>query len=146
MQAKTFLLVLVGLSGCAGYGDVSQQAPDTVVSVDRNYQAVYAGMVTAMRTCLNPGTTDFFHMSSAQLDAQLYPDLGYGEIVHSLSAVTTDTLEVVKISRAESGATVEIRVGNQLPYAAANSVQWLTYWAKGGTSCPTGLLTSPPSI
>lgn len=131
------------LGGCATYGDYRDKPANVEVKIDRNYQAVYAQLLSSMRSCLTPGAQILFSASSSSLDSDLYPDLGYGEIVYGLSGIVPDTLAVARVTKDGAGTVLSIKTGNMIPSAATRSQSWLVYWAKGGTACDKGLGMAP---
>lgn len=137
IHASGLFLAALALANCATYGEVSSTAPSQVLMVDRGYQAVYADLVHSMRKCMNPGDV-------IKIEADLFSDLGYGEITVGLTKMP-NTLSVTKIEASAGKSKVTIWTGNELPAPAARDAAWIAYWAQGGTSCLVGLQYPPGS-
>lgn len=140
---KTTILMFLALVGCATYGDVSVGPPAAVVDLPMNYQAVYANALHTMRTCMNPGMTVIPGATSVKIEADLFSDLGYGEITVGLSGGMPDTFSVTRIEKTASGSRLSIWSGNMLPAPAARDRAWIVSWAKGGKSCSSGFDLPP---
>jgi hypothetical protein len=145
---RPFVLLLSGLSiaSCETYSEVAAKPPEGRVEISRNYQAVYAGLLGRMRDCGVGGDGGSILPSGIYLDAQLYPDLGYGEIVSGLAGTITATFTRTVVRRQGASAVVEVTTGSQAPWAREHSVAWTMYWARGGTTCPSLGFGSPPPI
>jgi hypothetical protein len=144
-RGLVFLAAILLAGGCESYSELGAKPPSAVAAVDRNYQAVYASTLSAMRRCLRPGAAFFPSPSAVTLDAQLYPDLGYGEIAHGMAGLAPGLLTMTRIERVGSGTRVSVTTGNQGPGASANSASWAIYWARGGSDCPTLRRLAPPA-
>ena len=144
-KARASLAAMVLVMGCASYQDVADAPVEQEFSVARNYQAVYASSLSVMRKCLHPGSSFFPSPAAVTIEAQLYPDLGYGEIIHGLSGLAPGLFSSLRIMRAGSGAKVQIKTANQIPSASANTRAWLAYWATGGQQCPRIGASHPPA-
>jgi hypothetical protein len=138
------LVSLAALSACETYSDVATKPPDAQVEVSRNYQAVYAGILDRLRACDMVGQTNFPAAGESTLDAQLYPDLGYGEVIVGMSSLVPVTYSRTVVRRQGNGAIVTITVGNVAPWAKETSVAWLSHWARGGRECPGALVRGRP--
>lgn len=138
--------VVLAATGCTSSGDVSSAPPEATLLIPSNYQLVYANTLAAMRQCYNPGAALFPSPGSVTLDAQLYSELGYGEIIHGLGGLLPGMLSVTRIERNGSGAKVTIKTANQVTAAAAGTRQWIAYWAKGGKQCQTLAYQTPPAL
>lgn len=140
-------LVAFGLvAGCVSQGEISQRPAEISFNLDANYQAVYARTLSSMRKCLRPGTSFFPNPATVEVEAQLYPDLGYGEIIHGLTGLAPGAISATRIERKGAGAKVEIRTANQTARSADNTRLWQEYWAKGGTNCATLGSFNPPAL
>lgn len=102
-----------------------------------NYQAVYARTLQVMRRCLNPGGGSPFSHVTEQMDAQLYPDLGYGEIARYQANVVAIPWSTTRFTKQGEATVVSIKTSSQFAFAQRQSTAWLAYWAKGGTECPS---------
>jgi hypothetical protein len=132
------------LSGCDSPNEVDARPYEVELRLDRNYQAVYAGMLATMRRCVRPGTGYFLGSGATTLDAQLYPDLGYGEIRHGISGIVPQTYSQVRIARDGGGTKVQIKSGRGIGEPDPRHARWLSYWARSGTECPSVGRTEAP--
>jgi len=101
---------------------------------DDGYQAVFQKLNRGMRNCVS---------NRFRLDAQVYSDLGYGEITMAADGLTASSPFIyAKISKDGSGSIAEFKslMGGE-PVAP---ISWLEYWSKGGISCPVMSLSEPP--
>lgn len=132
------------LSGCATHADLEQRQPDAQFTVASSYQAVYATTLSSMRRCLRPGTQGLFAGEVTTIDAQLYPDLGYGEIFHGMSGLAPTQFVRVHFDRAANSTLVSVTSGNPLDRGGQFWARWTQHWAVGGQGCPVTLLSVPP--
>jgi len=117
---------------------------DIEFPINRNYQAVYAGVLEASRACWGG---QFAILSMSRVEGQLYPDLGYGVVYHGETAMMPVHHTSTKIERAGRGSIVRVKFG-QPPRAGGDGGAtfrgWVEYWAAGGRACPkVGALTAP---
>lgn len=125
---------VAALSACVSSSDFYSEPFDLVFDDPRPYQEVYATTLSTMRRCnLASGPADFLGTSSFNLDAQLYGDLGYGEIEWYMSGVTVMRQMLTRIERHNGGSRVSIRtanMANEAPFLAR-----VSHWARGGSNC-----------
>ncbi|TMV09858.1 hypothetical protein FGK63_01955 [Ruegeria sediminis] len=135
------------LGACQDPQQVASSAFDKSFFVGESYQAVYARTLQTMRLCLKPGTT-YLAASGAgvTLDAQLYPDLGYAEIINGLSGVSPVTLGVTRIENSDGKTKVSIKAPYGIQSARDGYRSWLEYWSRGGTSCKSAEFQVAPTI
>ena len=147
MRKRSVLMTILSftaISACVDPAEFNARPFNAELVVGRNYQAVYAGMLQTMRECFRPGTLFFPSPGATTLDAQLYPDLGYGEISTGITGVVPVTHNSVRISKNGVGAKVQIKTANSIESAQGRDQKWLAYWAKGGQLCPRlGALVPP---
>ncbi|MGV8987606.1 MAG: hypothetical protein ACOH2H_15150 [Cypionkella sp.] len=138
------LMVCSALLGCNTAEDVGQLAPAAAYHVNRNYQAVYASLIAAGRTCYQPGPG--FVGDDYQMNTDLFPDLGYGEISYTVAGpLTAFTSSVIRIQKDGSGAQVIVKDGTGHPAQVGRMVEWQKFWINGGHGCPTLGAMHPPS-
>lgn len=127
----TALFVL--LSACTSQAQIDHAPIARAFTIDDNYQSVYARLNKIMRSC-----------DWSELNSQLYPDLGYGEVV---SMAGDSPLDVAKISKSGTSALVELKSIRKavVPEAAAHAIGWMEYWAKGGETCQGVFIGPAPS-
>lgn len=110
------------------------QPYDVDVAVPRNYQAVYADVVKGAQKCW--GATPYFGTmpQSDQLQTDLYPDLGYGEVYNYASGTVFMPRVLVRIDKAGETARVRIKTGMTAGKETTYRRPALK-WASGDTSC-----------
>lgn len=81
--------------------------------ISRKYQAAYADIVRGARKCWGAGPQITTLPQATQLDAQLYPDLGYGEIYSYASGTVFMPQALVRVERSGNGAVVRVKTGPQ---------------------------------
>lgn len=87
------------------------------VFIDDNYQAVYRRILSQVRCADGVSVGPF---ASYQVDDELYPDLGFGEIAFRLTNVGVNNYYMLtKVASEGSGSRVEILTGNQARSAKA---------------------------
>jgi len=135
-RVPTALLVAVVVSGCElqSQGDFDAQPFDTSVQIDRQYQAVYADVVRGARLCWGAGPVVGTMPQAIQLDAQLYPDLGYGEVYSYASGTVFAPQSLVRIEQRGSGAIVSVKAG-PVAFAQASVIDPPLRWARGEVRC-----------
>lgn len=126
------------LTACSvqSHDDFAAQPFDTTLFVDRNYQAVYADVLRANRACYQPGPNVTFSLlpSSTETDAQLYTDLGYGEIYTYQAGTVIMPYYMVRIAREGSGARVSVRLG-PMPIGDRIITDRVIRWSQGDLGC-----------
>ncbi|SFO91125.1 hypothetical protein [Tranquillimonas alkanivorans] len=132
------IIVAVGLAGCTSQAQLDQTAFQRQFQLQENYQAVYARSNRQMRAC---NQASYY----ADVDGQLYPDLDYGEIVFGTSGgFVYSPFNVIRVERNGAGALVKLKT---LTMAEEGTLEWLEYWARGGTRCPkVHYSETPPPI
>lgn len=127
---------LIAAAGCELQSQESFDAKPFEASyqVQRNYQAVYADIVRGARKCWGSGPQVTTMPQGIQLDAQLYPDLGYGEIYSYASGTVFMPQALVRVERAGNGAVVQVKTG---PQGGAEALfrRPPREWAMGSTEC-----------
>jgi len=126
------------------HDDVAKQPVDQTLVVSRNYQAVYADLLDRTRTCLRAGTA-ITPMAYTTVDGQLYPELGYGEVIAGLSGMMPGLTSVTRVERAANGAVVKIKTANLGEVAARRDRGWIAYWARSGKACAALGRMDPPT-
>ena len=134
----------LALAGCAMHAEVARQPVDQTLMVSRNYQAVYADVLSQSRSCFRAGMA-ITPMASVMVDGQLYPDLGYGEVNVGIGGMMPGLTSVTKVSREGGRTRVEIKSANTGATAAQKDRGWIAYWARGGKLCPGQGQTEAPT-
>ena len=142
-----FIQIMIGaaLSACTSMEEHDAKPYAVTFKVQESYQTVYARTLHTMRRCLNPGRGYLFSPVTEQMDAQLYPDLGFGELTRYQANVSAIPWSTTRIERQGNGTVVSIKTSSQAAYAQRQTLAWLSYWAKGGTACPK-LFEPPPPL
>ncbi len=96
-----------------------------------NYQALYRKVYGPASRCLVAAVGGSTQML---LDAQLYPDLGFGEMSQSMQSIYGRNYYLkIKIEKAGSGSKMTVSAGNTV--VNASRVKTAFGWAEGKTSC-----------
>lgn len=123
-------LVLAGCSTSSGDLDASKSAVRSEKRYSENYQAVYRRLADTARRCQSTAGTAAF-----TVDAQLYNELGFGEVTMSLVSALypRNYYWKAKVEKAGSGSKVSIVSGNTL--AQGRTLDQIGRWADGDTNC-----------
>lgn len=122
-----WLIVACALGGCgaSSQAELEKTAPHVqTFEFAENYQAVFRRVSISARRCLE----EEFLLGGARLavNAQLYNELGYGEITYNLShALTPRHLISAKIEKVEAASRMTVRAEH------ANSIRHMAAWANG---------------
>lgn len=128
----------VGVAGCSLQSQESFDAQPfgATVTVSRNYQAVYADVLKGARKCWGGGPvfTGSALPNSIATDAQIYSDLGYGEIYHYATGTVFLPYALVRVERSGNSAKVSVKTGIQ---AGADKMfrEPPLRWAAGDLTC-----------
>lgn len=124
------LLTLVSCSSTPEDLEKSDGAARAEKTYAENYQEVYRRLSDTAKRCQSTAGTAAF-----TVDAQLYNELGYGEI--SMSMVSAlyprNYYWKAKVAKTGSGSKVSVVSGNTL--AQSSMANLVIRWAEGGTSC-----------
>ncbi|NEI70977.1 hypothetical protein GR212_15460 [Rhizobium lusitanum] len=125
-------LVLACLAGCSTSSGQLESASGTATQTRKypdNYQALYRKVLEPAQRCLAGGISN-----RLTVDAQLYPDLGFGEITDSRTSIAGRNYYIkVKISKAGNGSEMTVWSGNTL--AKSHDMNLVFSWAEGKTEC-----------
>lgn len=124
--------VILLAAGCStSPADLETKSPPAVQSYAENYQEIFRRVSTAAKRC-EAGNLNA--VASMAVDAQLYPDLGYGEVSRSLIDMgVRNYYWTAKIERDGAGAKMTLRAGNTI-----NNQQMIDKalrWAGGDQNC-----------
>jgi hypothetical protein len=125
-----WLIVAVALGGCGASSQAELEKTASHVQTfefAENYQAIFRRVSISARRCLE----EEFLLGGARLavNAQLYNELGYGEITYHLShALTPRHLISARIEKTEGGSRMTVRAEH------ANSARYMAAWAYGRPS------------
>lgn len=111
--------------------NLQSKTPQQTFDYTENYQEIYRRVSSQARIC-QAGT--IAASASNEVDAQLYPDLGFGEVSSSLSNYgVRNYYWTAKIEKAGTGSRMIINSMTSLgPTTAAGR---LDGWATGATGC-----------
>lgn len=127
------LLISCVVTGCSSTPqdlEKSTSAVRTTKIYEDNYQQVYRRLVGVARRC---GTATASHVSF-EVDADLYNELGYGEVTQSLQGLgARNYYWKAKIERNGGGSKLSIVSGNTL--AQSSTLNKVVGWAEGNTAC-----------
>lgn len=105
--------------------------PEQVTTYAENYQEIYRRVASEARLCYRGSVGAY---ASAEVDANLYSDLGYGEVQNSvINYGTHNYYWTAKIEKDGDGSKMTINAGNTLSASATTAT--LQRWASGGTGC-----------
>lgn len=123
-------LVLTGCSTSSADLESSTSAARSEKAYSENYQLVYRRISDAAKRCHQTAGTAAFNV-----DAQLYSELGFGEITMSLVSALypRNYYWKAKVEKVGSGSTVSIVSGNTLAQGA--TLRQVSRWADGDTKC-----------
>lgn len=132
IAAVSMAAISIAISACSTTPrDLEQSTPAHVTTYQENYQEIYRRVSSESRRCYSGNMGAY---ASAEVDAQLYPDLGFGEITSSLDNYgARNYYWSVKIEKVGEGARMTVNSGNTLNSSAA--VSQMQRWAAGGSGC-----------
>lgn len=129
-----WLSVLSVLTSCSSTSsDLERKTQSTAKTATfaENYQEIYRRVSTTARNC-NSGNINAY--ASFDVDAQLYNELGYGEVTFSLSNLgTRNYYWKAKIEKQGAGSKVTVHAGNTLNARQLSSN--VLRWAGGDEGC-----------
>jgi hypothetical protein len=139
MNIKTAVVAVVAvlvacLAGCSTTPEQLESQPSTYTetrSFPDNYQALYRKVHGPASRCLTAavgGSTQLI------LDAQLYPDLGFGEMTYSMNSIYGRNFYIkAKIAKDGSGSKMTVSAGNTI--VNKHRAEMFFAWAVGKTDC-----------
>ncbi len=112
--------------------DLEAKTEPMVQNYSENYQEIYRRVSTTAKRCIAGNISAYASMA---IDAELYSDLGYGEITASLINIgIRNYFWSAKIEKAERGSSrLTARSGNTL--ASETAKQSIIRWANGDANC-----------
>lgn len=118
----------LAVAGCASSpSELARSGHTADFTVAENYQAVFRRVSDQARACIESST---FLGGTHAIDAQLYSDLGFGEISYSVPGYTSASYFArAKIAREGDGARVTLAA-----FGAAGLRQF-EGWARGAQEC-----------
>jgi hypothetical protein len=121
------------LAGCSTTpADLEAKTTPIIQTYPDNYQEIYRRVSTNAKRCYARNTSSY---SSMAVDADLYPDLGYGDVTLSLvNTITRNYYLSVHIEKQPTGSKLTVRSGNTL--AAGSYIDRIEAWAHGDDTCP----------
>ncbi len=135
MKQFKCLAVCLLLAGCSTTTQDLETKTSTTVSTfsyPDNYQLIFKRVSDEAKRC---GTGNLLlSQASLQVDAQLYNELGYGEVSQSMINVGVRNFYwKAKIERAGAGSKMTIYSGNTINNGAA--IKRVSAWADGNHGC-----------
>jgi hypothetical protein len=133
MRILGIVAICAALGGCSTTpADLEAKTTPTVQTYPDNYQEIYRRVSTNAKRCYARNTSSY---SSMAVDADLYPDLGYGDVTLSLvNTITRNYYLSVHIEKQPTGSKLTVRSGNTL--AAGSYIDRIEAWAHGDDTCP----------
>lgn len=133
MRKSISIALLIVLTSCSTSSESLESSKSAVRSEKRyaeNYQEVYRRISTTAKRCQQTAGTAAFNV-----DAQLYNELGFGEITLSLVSALypRNYYWKAKVEREGTGSKVNIVSGNTLAQGA--TLRQVERWAAGDTNC-----------
>lgn len=125
-------LLALALLGCSTSPEDLQakDPPETRVFAE-NYQEIFRRVSNEAKKCMTGSMGPY---ASMQVNAQLYPDLGFGELSIWIENLGTRNYYVTaKIEKADSGSKVTVTAGNVMN--ADNYRGVIFKWASGERTC-----------
>jgi len=133
----TYLFAAAGLTlaGCSTTPDsLKTSTAPQVTTYPTPYQEVYRRVVNEARVCYGGGIVSIGTTATGELDAELYPDLGFGEVSSSMvNHGVRNYYWSAKIEKEGAGTRMTVHAGNSLDAPAATAR--LQNWAAGGSGC-----------
>lgn len=132
LQKLIALSAVVMVASCSSTpADLKAKTIAGTVYYTENYQEIYRRVYSVSTRCKAGNISAY---GSMEVDAQLYNELGYGELTLSLSNLgTRNYYWTAKIERDGEGSKMTVNSGNTL--AASKLKQDAFRWAKGDEKC-----------
>ncbi|MEB2845962.1 hypothetical protein [Endobacterium cereale] len=128
------IAAVLSLAGCSSTPTELEKQPSSLTETRTypdNYQALYRKVHGPASRCLAGSVGNSTQM---MLDAQLYPDLGFGEMTYSMaSAFGRNFYAKAKIEKAGEGSKMTVVSGNTV--ANGKNAARFFGWAEGGEGC-----------
>ena len=133
------IVAIAFMASCTTQEQLEATAYQRGFTIKENYQAVYARANKQMRKCNSAGSR------FVEIDGQLYPDLGYGEVIFGAGgAGQFRPLNEIRIEKFGKNSKVLLKT---LTTAKTGTLNWLEYWVRGGKTCPAiHYSETPPEI
>ena len=134
MNKALIIFAAFALTACSSTPE-SLEGSKTAVRAERsyaeNYQEVYRRVSSLAKRCATASTGSY---TSLEVDAELYSELGYGEVTHYLSNLGAKNYYwKAKITKTGSGSHLSIVSGNTL--AQGRTLSGVLRWADGDQAC-----------
>lgn len=132
VKFATAMTAAVWLGGCSTTPAQLEAKTDAVIqNYPENYQEIYRRVSTASKRCIAGNISAYASMA---VDAELYSELGYGDITMSLINMgIRNYYWSAKIEKVGTGSRLTARSGNTL--ASENAKGSIIRWASGDQSC-----------
>lgn len=111
--------------------DLESKAAPVVETYTENYQEIFRRVSTTAKRCESGNISA---MASLAVDAQLYSELGYGEVSRSMiNYGVRNYYWTAKVEKAEAGSKMTVRAGNTINNPAM--INNVIRWASGDEAC-----------
>jgi len=132
MKKLRAALLAFALWGCStSPEDLQAKDPPETRQFAENYQEIFRRVSNEAKKCMTGSIGTY---ASMQVNAQLYPDLGFGELSIWIENMGTRNYYVTaKIEKADAGSRVIVTAGNVLN--ADNYRGVIFKWAAGERTC-----------
>lgn len=120
------------LAGCSSTpSDLEAKSAPVTQTYTENYQEIFRRVSSTAKRCESGNVSA---MASLQVDAQLYSELGYGEISRSMiNYGVRNYYWMAKIEKVGTGAKMTVRAGNTVNNPAM--INNVIRWAGGDQGC-----------
>ena len=126
-------IVLIACGGCAtSVAEFESASPQLEESMPENYKVIYERVFRAARRCyVTSGLT-----SSSEVEAQLFPQLGYGELFFTfINMGMKDPVSRVRVDRVDTGSRISITTTGVFEGVQADRRTKLLSGAQGSEAC-----------
>lgn len=134
MRKIAALCIVLAMAGCSSTPEALEKSESAARSTEayaENYQEIYRRLSSTAKRCV---ATNSGKRTSFEVDAELYNELGFGEVTLSLANYgTRNYYWKAKVEKRGSGAAVSAVSGNTLAQGA--ELQRIFAWADGDTKC-----------
>lgn len=135
MKKLLLITLLFMLVACVSKQDIMTSEHSKTVYVNENYQSVFKKIREQMEKCLETGIVLPLSPVSHEIDAQLYSDLGYGEISYYQKNLSKIYYHFIKVQRKGEGADITINTAGRPKSINDKDIQMYARWISGSNKC-----------